>query len=67
MGFWEASVGLLFGMPERVTLNGQVTEGMVIGLKPDMRYFFNVYVWTDAGTGPKSTHFEQITLRQGKL
>ena len=49
-----------------MTLNGQMEDGLVIGLEPDTRYWFAVYVWTEAATGPKSQAFLQRTLRSGR-
>jgi len=50
---------------QRVTIDGQATEGTVIGLYPNTPYFFDVMVWNEAGNGPKSQYFIQRTLRNG--
>ncbi len=49
-----------------MTLDGQHSEGLVIGLHPNTPYYFAVYVWNEAGNGPKSEHFQQRTLRNGE-
>jgi len=67
LGYWLEDLGRFFEIPERVILNGQHSTGLVIGLHPDTRYYFNVYVWTEAGNGPPSTYFEQKTLRRAPI
>lgn len=52
-------------MAPRTTIEGQASEGLVIGLYPDTSYYFDVMVWNQAGNGPKSQYFIQRTLRTG--
>ena len=67
LAYWETHLGIDFERSWRVTIDGQASEGLVIGLYPNTPYYFAVYVWNEAGNGPKSEHFQQRTLRHGKL
>ena len=67
VGYWPFDDGEEVENPPRITINGQASEGLVIGLDPDVRYYFRVYVWNEAGTSPPSSWTIQKTLRQGKL
>lgn len=54
-------------MAPRVTIDGQASEGLVIGLEPNTPYYFDVMVWNQAGNGPKSQYFIQRTLRTAPI
>merc|ERR1712227_383004 len=67
VAYWLTSWGPLYENPWRVTYDGQREEGLVIGLEPNTQYYFAVYVWNEAGNGPKSQWFQQRTLRSAPI
>lgn len=48
-----------------IRYQGQVSEGIVIGLFPDTNFWFEVQVFNTAGLGPLSEKFIQETLHEG--
>lgn len=50
-----------------IRYQGQVSEGIVIGLFPDTNFWFEVQVFNTAGLGPLSEKFIQETLHEGIL
>lgn len=48
-----------------IRYEGQVSEGIVIGLFPDTNFWFEVQVFNTAGLGPLSEKFIQETLHEG--
>jgi hypothetical protein len=66
LAYWPTELGMDYENPPRVTINGQTSEGLVIGLDPDTQYYFALYIWNEAGNGPKSQPYPQRTLRNGE-